>query len=202
MKRSPSGALAGSSIPGAILRAAATLKLAGNIGFWVQIVLGVVAALILLFASAGLVGGTNAQAQQNPTFAQGTSFGILCAAFGIVALVVSIFFFFRYKTIARLMLLNDSALRPKKSYTLQTIKFGLLANLLGMLSAIIGAEAFVGLVVGKALSVPTAGVGAFVDVGQLIQPKDLFIILANTHTIASHFTGIVIALWLLNQLNK
>lgn len=201
MKRPSSGALAGSSIPGAILRAAATLKLAGNIGFWVQIVLGVVATLILLFASAGLVGNGNAPAgQQNATFVQGTSFGILCAAMGIVALVVSIFFFFRYKTIARLMLLDDNALRPKKSYTLQTIKFGLLANLLGMMAAIIGAESFVGLVIGKALTVPSGPVLS--NTSQLIQPKDLFIILANTHTIASHFTGIIIALWLLNQLNK
>ena len=98
------------------------------------------------------------------------------------------------------MLVNDNALRPKKSYTLQTIKFGLLANLLGMMAAIVGAEAFVGLVIGKALTIPQGAV--FSNTSQLIQPKDLFIILANTHTIASHFTGIVVALWLLNQLNK
>ncbi len=200
MKRSSSGALTGSSIPTAILRASATLRFAGNIGFWVQLVLGVVAALILLFASASLVGGDAAAAQEDPTFSQGSTFGVFCAAGGIVALVVSIFFFFRYKTIARLMLVNDNALRPKKSYTLQTIKFGLLANLLGMMSAIIGAEAFVGLVIGKALTIPQGAV--FSNTSQLIQPKDLFIILANTHTIASHFTGIVVALWLLNQLNK
>ncbi|AFY36585.1 hypothetical protein Lepto7376_0137 [[Leptolyngbya] sp. PCC 7376] len=200
MKRSPSGALAGSSIPAAILRASATLKFAGNIGFWVQLVLGVIAALILLFASASLVGGDASAAQQDPTFSQGSSFGVFCAAGGIVALVVSIFFFFRYKTIARLMLVNDNALRPKKSYTLQTIKFGLLANLIGMMAAIIGAESFVGLVIGKALTIPQGAV--FSNTSQLIQPKDLFIILANTHTIASHFTGIVVALWLLNQLNK
>lgn len=201
MKRESYGALAGSSIPAAILRASSTLRFAGNIGFWVQLVLGVVAALILLFASASLVGGdSTAAAAQDPKFSQGSSFGIFCAAGGIVALVVSIFFFFRYKTIARLMLVSDNALRPKKSYTLQTIKFGLLANLLGMMAAIIGAEAFVGLVIGKALTIPQGAV--FSNTSQLIQPKDLFIILANTHTIASHFTGIVVALWLLNQLNK
>ncbi|MEB3226333.1 MAG: DUF3611 family protein, partial [Synechococcus sp.] len=105
-----------------------------------------------------------------------------------------------YKTIARLMLAGDNSLRPKKSYTIQTIKFGLLANLLGMMFAIIGAEAFVGLVLGKSLTIPQGAV--FSNTSQLIQPKDLFIILANTHTIASHFTGIVIALWLLDRLNK
>jgi hypothetical protein len=201
MKRESYGALAGSSIPAAILRASATLRLSGNIGFWVQLVLGVVAALILLFASASLVGGDAANtANQDRSFVQGSAFGVFCAAIGIVALVVSIFFFFRYKTISRLMLVQDNALRPKKSYTLQTIKFGLLANLLGMMFAIIGAESFVGLVIGKALTIPQGAV--FSNTSQLIQPKDLFIILANTHTIASHFTGIVVALWLLNQLNK
>lgn len=201
MKRDSYAALAGSSIPAAILRASATLRLSGNIGFWVQLVLGVVAALILLFASASLVGGDSANtANQDRSFVQGSSFGVFCAAIGIVALVVSIFFFFRYKTISRLMLVQDNALRPKKSYTLQTIKYGLLANLLGMMFAIIGAESFVGLVIGKALTIPQGAV--FSNTSQLIQPKDLFIILANTHTIASHFTGIVVALWLLNQLNK
>ncbi|BAW95279.1 hypothetical protein NIES970_01810 [[Synechococcus] sp. NIES-970] len=200
MKRDSYGALAGASIPAAILRASATLKLAGNIGFWVQIILGVVAALILLFASASLVGGDGPNASQDPRFVQGSSFGLFCAAAGIVGLIVSIFFFFRYKTIARLMLAGDNSLRPKKSYTIQTIKFGLLANLLGMMFAIIGAEAFVGLVLGKSLTIPQGAV--FSNTSQLIQPKDLFIILANTHTIASHFTGIVIALWLLDRLNK
>ncbi len=200
MKRDSYGALAGASIPAAILRASATLKLAGNIGFWVQIILGVVAALILLFASASLVGSDATNANQDIRFSQGSSFGLFCAAGGIIALIVSIFFFFRYKTIARLMLAGDSSLRPKKSYTIQTIKFGLLANLLGMMFAIIGAEAFVGLVLGKSLTIPQGAV--FSNTSQLIQPKDLFIILANTHTIASHFTGIVIALWLLDRLNK
>lgn len=198
MKRK-SELLAGSAIPAAILRAASTLKLAGNIGFWVQLVLGVVAALILLFASASLVGGSD-NAAQDPTFSQGSAFGLFCAAGGIVALVVSIFFFFRYRTIARLMLVGDNALRPKKSYTIRTIKFGLVANLVGMLLAIIGAESFVGLVLGKSLTIPQGAV--FSNTSQLIQPKDLFIILANTHTIASHFTGIVIALWLLDRLNR
>ena len=201
MKRDSYGALTGSAIPAAILRASATLQLAGNIGFWVQIVLGIVAFLILLFSSASLVGNNNPNAEAaQSTFSQGSSFGIFCAAIGIFALVVSIFFFRRYKVIARIMLVGDNSVRPKKSYTLQTIKFGLLANLLGMMFAIIGAEAFMGLVIGKALTIPQGAV--FSNTSQLIQPKDLFIILANTHTIASHFTGIVVALWLLNQLNK
>lgn len=184
-----------------VMRASATLAMAGNVGFWVQIVLGVVAALILLFASASLLGGTEgANAVQDPRFNQGSAFGIFCAAGGIVALVISIFFFFRYKTIARLMMVSDNNLRPKKAYTLQTIKFGLLANLIGMMLAIIGAESFIGLVIGKALTIPQGAV--FSNTSQLIQPKDLFIILANTHTIASHFTGIVIALWLLNRISS
>lgn len=179
-------------LPSAVLKASAILKLAGNIGFWFQLILGVVAALILLFASTGLIGG-----QQS---SQGSDFGILCAAAGIVALAVSVFFFFRYGKIAQLIQDPTLGQRPSRSYTLQVIRLGLTANLVGMLLSIIGAESFVGLVLGKTLSIPQGA--AVYNTAQLVQPKDLFIILANTHTIASHFTGIVVALWLLNRLNK
>jgi hypothetical protein len=190
--------LASSPIPSAVLKASATLRLAGNIGFWVQLVLGVVAALILLFASASVIGGNDPNQASN--FSQGSNFGIFCATGGILALMVSIFFFFRYRTIAQYMLTTEESLRPKKAYTLQIIKLGLISNLIGMAFSIIGAESFVGLVLGKSLTIPQGAV--FNNTSQLIQPKDLFIILANTHTITSHFTGIVIALWLLNRINK
>lgn len=183
-----------------VLRASGTLRTFGNIGFWVQIVLGVVAALILLFASASFLGGNPSANPQNASFNQGASVGLFCAAVGILALVVSIVSFFRYKKIAAQMLLPDSRQRPTKSYTLQVIRLGLIANLVGMLFAILGAESFVGLVLGKSLTIPQGAV--FSNTSQLIQPKDLFIILANTHTITSHFTGIIIALWLLDRLNR
>lgn len=180
------------ALPPAAQRAASSLRLAGNIGFWLQLVLGVVSALILLFASTGLLGGKQSS--------QGSGFAIFCATGGVLALGVSVVLFFRYRKIAELIQDPDIALHPKKGNTLQIIKFGIIANLIGMFLSIIGAEAFVGLVLGKVLALPQGA--AVYNTSQLVQPIDLFIILANTHTIASHFAGIVIALWLLNRISK
>jgi hypothetical protein len=180
------------SLPLAAQRAASSLRLAGNVGFWLQLVLGVVSALILLFASTGLLGGKQSS--------QGSGFAIFCAAGGVLALGVSVVLFYRYRKIAQLIQDPESGQHPKKGDTLQTIKFGIMANLTGMFLSIIGAEAFVGLVLGKVLALPQGA--AVYNTAQLVQPIDLFIILANTHTIASHFAGIIIALWLLNQLNR
>jgi hypothetical protein len=182
------------SLSPAVLRASSTLRFAGNIGFWTQIVLGVVAAIILLFASASLFGDQ----KPNP----GIGFGFFCAFSGVIALIISIFFFFRYRTIARMMQDPYTEQRPSKSYTLQVIKFGLIANLLGMLLSIIGAEALIGLLLGKFLNLPQGAVTSTIDPSQLLKAGEIMIILANTHTIASHFTGIVIALGLLDRLNK
>ena len=181
-------------LPPAVLRASATLNLAGNIGFWVQVVLGVVAALILLFASTSLFGEEKA----NPAI----GFGFFCASAGILALIVSIFFCFRYRQMAQLMRSSDSLSRPKKGYTLQVIRLGLIANLVGMLLSIIGAESLVGLLLGKFLNLPQGAVTSTINPNQLLKAGEIMIILANTHTIASHFTGIVISLWLFNRLNR
>jgi hypothetical protein len=179
----------------AIARAAANLRLAANMGFWSQLVLGVVSGLILLFASTSLVGRT-----QTSQISQGSGFGIFCALGGVLALGVSIYFFLRYRKIAQLIQSPNPADRPKKGYTLQAVKTGIIVNLLGMLSSIIGAEAFVGIVLGKSLALPQGA--AVYNTQQLVNSIDIFIILANTHTITSHFVGIVIALWLFNSLNK
>lgn len=186
--------LSPSALSPAIMRASATLKLGGNTGFWLQIVLGVVAALILLFASVSFFG----EGKPSP----GIGLGLFCAACGVFALVVSIVFFYRYKRLARLMQNPNPALRPKKSYTLQVINLGLTSNLIGMSISIVGAEALVGLLLGKFLNLPQGAVTSTIDPNQLLKGGEIMIILANTHTIASHFAGIVIALWLLNRLNR
>jgi hypothetical protein len=180
------------SLPPGVQRAADILQIWGNVGFWVQLVLGVVATVILLFASTSVVGGKG--------LSQGNGFGLVCAAGGVIALVVSIICFFRCRKIAQLMRSPEDGSRPTKSYTIQIIKFALVANLCGMFLAILGAESLVGLLLGKLLNLPQGA--AVYDTSQLPQPKEVVIILANTHTITSHYAGVVIGLWLLTRLNR
>ena len=72
-------------------------------------------------------------------------------------------------------------------------------NLAGMLLAIIGAAALVGLTLGKALVTPQQSFTT--DAKNLINPLDLLIIQANTNTITAHFSGIVSSLLLLNKIS-
>lgn len=181
-------------LPPNVLRASTILKQVGILGFWVQLVLGVIAAVILLIASFGLV------TEKTATEGNPSGLGIFCATAGLIALVMSIFFFSRYINIAKLLRSLDSNLRPKKTETLGAIKFGLIFNLVGMFMSIMGAEIFVAIVLGKSLVFNPNLRG--LDSGQFVNSTDIFIILANTHTIFAHFTGIGSSLWLLNRINK
>ena len=178
------------SLPPAVQRVSSNLKWSGLVGFWVQLVLGVISGVILLLASSG----------EQERSSQGTGFGLLCAAAGILALVGGIYFAFRYTIIARLLQSSDPAQRPKRSDTLQVIRFGLMVNLLGMLLTIIGAQAIVGIVLAKSLSRPQLAIGS--DPKEFVNSLDLLIVQANTNTILAHFTGIVSSLWLLNRITK
>jgi hypothetical protein len=183
------------SLPPGVQRASELILFWGNVGFWVQLVLGVIAAVILLFASTGVL-------IQDQQATPANSFGLVCAAGGLIALVISIVCFFRCRKIAQLMRSPDGALRPKKSYTIQVIKFGLIANLSGMFLSIVGAEALVGLVLAKFLNLPQGTNTPQISPDKLLKAGEIISILANTHTIACHFFGVVIALWLLNRLNR
>lgn len=178
-------------LPQGAQKAAATLRMAGNIGFWLQLVFGVLAAVLLLLAVTGLTGEKTVQ---------GAGFSIFCATGGILALIISIILYFRYKKIAQLIQLAPPTDRPHKKATLQTIKLGLVANLVGMFLSILGAESFVGILWQKLSRIP-AGAAVY-NTAQLPQPNEILLVLANTHTILCHFIGIIMALWLLDRLNK
>jgi len=112
------------SLPPAVQRAANILLRQGRIGFWTQIVLGVISGVLLLIATASLLG-----TRQRTS---GIEIGVLCAIGGACFLVVAIFFSSRYMKIARQMLGGDQDSRPKKSDTIQLIRQGLIANIIGM----------------------------------------------------------------------
>ncbi|MGK7877012.1 MAG: DUF3611 family protein [Xenococcaceae cyanobacterium] len=180
------------SLPPAVQRVSSTLKWSGSIGFWLQLVLGVVSAVILLVASPSLISGEKSS--------QGTGFGIFCAIAGLIALGASIYFSFRYMNIAKLLRNRDPAQRPNRTDTLGVIKLGLMVNFVGMLLTIFGAQAIVGTVLLKSLT-QSSGWGAG-GTWCVVTPIDLFVVQANTNTIAAHFAGIVVSLWLLNRITR
>jgi hypothetical protein len=198
MKRNPSfppadGDLA-PAIPQSVLRASANLTTVGNLGFWVQIVVGAFAVVTFLFASMGLTLGQDRTA--------GIEAGIFSAFASIVLLAIAIYFSVRYRRLGRQLQDQDIASPPRRVDILKIIRWGLLVNLAGMGMAIIGAASVSGIVLVKSLSVPQGAFASGINPNQLVQSIDLLAIQANTNTIIAHFTGLLSSLWLLDRLNK
>ena len=176
---------------------AQTFRLTGWASFWAQLVLGVVAAVILGFAS--LSPGVAAGQQRNV----GTGLGIFFAVIAVIALGASIFWAFRYIRISRQLQSSNPNNRPRKADTVQLLRLGLSINLVGLLVGLIGAQAIVGALVAKSLTLPQGGVGVYqVDPSRIIRPLDIFVVQANTNTVAAHFAGLLGSLWLLNRVNR
>ncbi len=185
------------SPPSSLQAIAKAFRLTGWIGFWIQLVLGVVSAVILLvFAVFGQRTGTSGN---NP----GTGFGVFLAICGLVSLGVSIYLAFRYTRVGNQLQSSNPVNRPRKIETIQVLRLGILVNLVGILLTLLGAQAIVGTFAARAISqpqspllVPQQGNSAW------ITGLDMFAIQANTNIVFAHFAGLVASLWLLNRINK
>lgn len=190
------------ALPPPVQRVIPALRRVGWISFWVQLVLAVVAGLIFLFASviesppAREAGRTVANNSSGPGI-------FLFPILGLIALGLSIYWAFRYTRLSQQLASPNPKLRPRKADTIQMVRRGLMVNLVGMLFTLLGAEAIGGILLAKALQYQggTPLVTALRP-QDFIQALDIFVVLANTHTIVAHFTGIVTGLWLLNWIDS
>jgi hypothetical protein len=174
---------------------AKNFRLAGWIGFWVQLVLTVISSVILLFA--GALSRSPGANQNSPT----TGIGVVVTIFGILVLLFNMYWaLFRYIPIGR-RLDGNPANRPKRPETIQVLRTGLIASLVGMLLSLLGAQATVGLLAAKAFN---QGIGGFVntDPSKFIQPLDILVVQASVNVILAQFFGIGAALWLLNRVTR
>jgi len=175
---------------------AQVFRLTGWISFWAQLGLGVVATVILGFASFSRDVASNQKGV-------GTGLGIFFAVVAVITLGASIFWAFRYTRISRQLQSSNPNNRPRKSDTIQLLRLGLSINLVGLLISLVGAQAIVGALLAKSLTLPQAGVGVYqIDPSRIIRPLDIFVVQANTNTVAAHFAGLIGSLWLLNRINR
>ncbi len=180
----------------AVRRIAGAFRLFGWISFWIQLVLGVVAAGILLLLTISPGGGSNTGASS-----PGTGAGLFLATGGILALFAGALWAFRYTRLARqLRYGSSSGGRPTPKAVLQALQIGLFVSLIGMLLTLLGAEIIVGSLFVKSLS--QLGAGIALDRTQYIQPLDIFIVQASTHTAVAHFAAIAIAIYLFRLVNR
>ncbi|MBW4467299.1 MAG: DUF3611 family protein [Pegethrix bostrychoides GSE-TBD4-15B] len=196
------------SLPPALRRVVTAFRFGGWLSFWIQIVLAVVSAIVLLFAAGSFGASSTVPVQTIPgvpqaqvpsgSFNPGTGAGLFLAVLGLLVLFVGAYWAYRYTRIARK--LRNAADRPKRGDVLRILYIGLGINLVGMLLTILGAQAIVGSLVAKSFA---QGVGIFSgNFQRFINPLDIFVVQANTNTIMAHFIGLVSTLGILRTADR
>jgi len=181
-----------SPLPAAVQMAAYALKRWGVLSFWSNIILTLFSAAALLL---GLLGQSSGAARS-----VGTGVGSFWAISGLISLLVSIFFSWRYWNIGKALQYAKASDRPKRADTQKTIRLGLVVSMIGMLLSLLGTQSVVGSVLVKA--VRQTGANVISQQSCIVIPADLFSIAANTTALTAHFIGITVALWLMTRLAK
>ncbi len=172
-------------------RIAATLQLGGWIGFWVQLALGLAAILLLLIAIPGLAG---------QGAAQGVSIGIFWAICGVIVAAFNTILSFRYTRISKGLIHKGSEPQPRKIETVQLLRTGVYAGMIGVILTLIGSGVSVYVLVAKAVSQPPGM--AITDPTKIVRALDVFVVVANIAGIAANFVGMVVSLWLYDRIDR
>jgi Protein of unknown function (DUF3611) len=180
------------NVPVPLVKVASAFRFYGWAGFWVQLVMAFLAAIVLLLALSGRAFSSDASS--------GTSISIFWAVCGIALLVVGILFDVRYIRIAKGLLHEPGGLlHPRKTGAIHLLRLGALVGFAGILLALFGSGSSVGVLVAKTVSQPP-GV-AILDPNKIVRAMDVFVVLANITLIAAHLAGVVIAFWLLDRVH-
>lgn len=167
----------------------ATFRLFSRFSFWIQLFLGAVSGIVLLFA---ILSRNMSEQTNNP----GIGFGVFLAIVGLLLLCFRIFWDFRYRLLGRLLHAENSQVYPSKEHITHTLRIGLISSLVGVLIAFVASEETVAVVLAKTLSQPQA-LAAYTP-ENVIRSLDIFVTMANVNLIGAHFFGAVTSLGLLN----
>ena len=161
----------------------------GWIRFWVQSILGVVVAAVLLFSNV-----VNNNSENQVTLNLGLSITT-------ISLIFLIFSLWQSWLIVRTGRALSSNARPSRGQTSKLIKRGLVNDLLGILFGLIGYQALMGALFIQASSQTTGQlITATSDIP--ITGLEILSVLSNTQVIAAHFFGLCFSLWLLRRIYK
>jgi Protein of unknown function (DUF3611) len=167
----------------------ATFRFFSRFSFWIQLLLGIVSGIALLFAMFS----RNLSVQTNNA---GIGFGIFLAVVGVLLLCFRIFWDFRYRLLGRRLQAANPQFHPSKEDLTQTLRIGLVSSLVGLLIAFVASEETVAVVLAKTLYQPQA-IAAYTP-ETVIRSLDIFVTLANVNMIGAHLCGTVTSLGLLN----
>ncbi|KAK1358932.1 protein TIC 21, chloroplastic [Heracleum sosnowskyi] len=162
-------------------------KRLGSLGFWGQLVCTIVSAVVLSF-SIVVTGKITSPA----TF--------YATAGGIAAAFISVFWSYGYIRLSDKLqkTANSPSKAPPRSDVVQSLKNGIVVNLLGMGAAILGMQATVGWLMAKSLTTSSNPFYQGISPGSSpVLALDVFLVQASANTILSHFLGLVCSLELL-----
>lgn len=121
---------------------------------------------------------------------------------GVTAAFISVFWSFGYIRLSDRLkrTANDPAKAPPRAEVVQSLKNGIILNVGGMGLAILGMQATVGLLAGKALTSSANPFYQGISPGAApVLPLDIFLVQAAANTILSHFLGLLFSLELLRS---
>lgn len=160
---------------------AKVLRIVGWAGFSIQLLLAAVSGVLLLFAISGrnfreaIAPSTGVAPRVGYTVTQttpGVGISIFWTVCGILALLFSVYLAFRQTRFARRLRNPDPSLHPKKADVLQVLRLGIIVGFVGMLLAILGSGAAMGVLLSKTVAQPQ-GVAIY-NPNLIIRSLDVF----------------------------
>lgn len=169
----------------------------GTLGFWTQLILTTVSAVIVVFSII-----YRQAAQLN------TELGLYLNLFGLCMGYLGVFWAVSYGRLSRKLRkavgTNDPEdAPPRDSVCIPRIKTGIVINLIGLAATLVGLESTCGLLFAKCLAFTAQS--PFAIGAQATAPVlalDIFVVQASANTLFSHFIGLSLSIWLYNTILK
>jgi hypothetical protein len=181
----------------ALRKSSLLLRRVSWLNFWIQVILGVVAGGMATFTvMRNMLPTGNGQ----PRAAGLTETSILLG----LSLVVQIYMAYRaFQCVqtGRRLRREDPAHRPSKIQTIDFLWRSIVFTFGGLGLAILSAQAVGGILLGRSFASFGAPFSPALAI-QIIEPLDIFLVLANIHVITAHSLDLAITLFLLNRLDR
>jgi hypothetical protein len=165
--------------------------------WWAQVILTTVASITLLFTRnvmdlqfQGNAGSAAAAAVSSSAMLP----NYFLAGSGIIFSFISVFWTWATRRLSRRLLRKPTSRIQAATMIRKDVSFGVIVNLLGAASALIGLEQVIGGLAVKVLTTTattTSAVYAAAGSSALLQPLDILVVQANTNLMFSHFASLV-----------
>jgi cytochrome b561 len=171
------------------------LRVFGAIAFWVQLCLGLIAALLLFVTTS-----SSYYEEHAPTLPFGFSWaeGLIWAYLSLGMLALTLVGFYSCMLLAS-HLKRGEMLEVGAASVKRLVSAINLGSALGVTLSILGTGFSIALLISKTVAEPP-GI-AITDPQAIVRAVDVFVLLANFDIVVAHFFGIMICLWILSRLH-